>query len=92
MARSSLSGHQRVVVTVDAQSSSYSGQPIVVGYTESYSDCTEDEGIRSLSPHGTPSPTSPTPNGMEPPEPLPPPLPSHPPIGYSPYSFQNQQR
>ena len=24
------------------------------------SDCTEDEGIRSLSPHGTPSPTSPT--------------------------------
>lgn len=23
------------------------------------SDCTEDEGIRSLSPHGTPSPTSP---------------------------------
>lgn len=22
--------------------------------------CTEDEGIRSLSPHGTPSPTSPT--------------------------------
>lgn len=24
------------------------------------SDCTEDEGIRSLSPHGTPSPSSPT--------------------------------
>lgn len=92
MAGSSSSGHQRVVVTVDAQSSSYSGPPVGVGDAESYSDCTEDEGIRSLSPHGTPSPTSPTPNGMEPPEPLPPPLPSHPPIGYSPYSFQNQQR
>jgi hypothetical protein len=63
MAGSSSSGHQRVVVTVDAQSSSYSGPPVGVGDAESYSDCTEDEGIRSLSPHGTPSPTSPTPNG-----------------------------
>ncbi|XP_046450293.1 uncharacterized protein LOC124198484 isoform X3 [Daphnia pulex] len=88
---SSTSGHQRVVV--DAQPSyPSSGPPAGAGDAESYSDCTEDEGIRSLSPHGTPSPTSPTPNGMEPPEPLPPPLPSHPPIGYSPYSFQNQQQ
>lgn len=90
---SSTSGHQRVVVTVDAQPPyPSSGPPAGAGDAESYSDCTEDEGIRSLSPHGTPSPTSPTPNGMEPPEPLPPPLPSHPPIGYSPYSFQNQQQ
>lgn len=82
----SSSGHQRM----DAQYSSMDHQHFgAAGDVESYSDCTEDEGIRSLSPHGTPSPTSPTPNGMEP---LPPPLPSHPPVGYSPYSFQQQQQ
>lgn len=80
-----------------AMASSRSTPPAIVAYSPVHhpsadaesSDCTEDEGIRSLSPHGTPSPTSPT--RTEAPEPLPPPLPSHPPVGYSPYSFQQQR-
>lgn len=43
----------------------YANSSVALGLREApgdaeSSDCTEDEGIRSLSPHGTPSPTSPS--------------------------------